>query len=266
MNFRRIAVSAIVLIAIAGVSAPFANAALAAKKPAPLSVLVTNDDGIGSPGIDTLVETLRKDKTLKVTVIAPATNQSGTGGKVTGGTLVTAPATTASGYVATAVTGFPADSIVYALDQGGIAKKPNLVISGINQGQNLGSITALSGTVGAATAAAARGVPALAVSQGLGTTVDYPASAKQVVRWLKVHRKALTPAKGKTVKVVLDNLNVPSCPAGTLVRGLQAVPVATDATDALLNPTDCASTLMNPVSDIQAFNNGYASLSNLPVP
>jgi len=267
VRIRRIGISVISLVAVAAMTAPLASATVTKKKTAPLSVLVTNDDGVGAPGIDQLVEALRKDKTLKVTVIAPATNQSGTGRKVTGGTLVSAPATTASGYKATAVTGYPADSIIFALDQGGMPTKPNLVISGINTGQNLGGITPLSGTVGAATEAAAHGIPALATSQGLGTTVDYPASVKQVTAWIKAHRKKITPVKGKKVKVTLDNLNTPTCKPGTAVRGLQVVAVATTFDGALsATEVDCASTLTNPKTDIEAFNEGYAALSNLPVP
>ena len=105
------------------------------------------------------------------------------------GTLTTPPATTASGYEATAVTGFPADTVTAALDQLGV--KPNVVMSGINAGQNLGGVTDLSGTVGAARAAAARGIPALAVSQGLGDAPQYDNAAKLAVAWLAKHRAEL---------------------------------------------------------------------------
>src|SRR6478752_2263496 len=54
---------------------------------APLRILVTNDDGFAATGIDTVVTALRKLPAVRVTVVAPATNQSGTGGKTTAGTL-----------------------------------------------------------------------------------------------------------------------------------------------------------------------------------
>src|SRR5262245_5115702 len=77
----------------------------------PLAILVTNDDGIGAEGIDVLVEALRAVDGVEVTVVAPADQQSGTGGSVTQGPVETNEATTASGYEARAVDGFPADTI-----------------------------------------------------------------------------------------------------------------------------------------------------------
>ena len=87
----------------------------------PLRVLVTNDDGVHAPGIDALVQALRALPQVTIIVVAPAVNQSGTGGKTTKGTLKTAPTTTASGYPATAVRGYPADTIRWAIDDHGVA-------------------------------------------------------------------------------------------------------------------------------------------------
>jgi 5'-nucleotidase len=237
------------------------------KKAAPFQILVTNDDGVGAPGIDALVEGLRAVKGVKVTVIAPDVNKSGSGSNTTPGALVTTDATTASGYPAIAVQGFPADTIIYALDQGGMKKTPDLVISGINEGQNLGKIAdEVSGTVGAAKAAAQRGVPALGASQGLldGGAPDFPSGVKAVLQWLKDHRKSLTPKKGKKVAVVLENLNIPTCATGQN-RGL--FETALDpGTEGAIAPQDCASTVDNPTTDIQAFNNGYVTLTDVPIP
>src|SRR4029077_2632080 len=73
----------------------------------PLTILVSNDDGIGAPGLDALVEGLRKVPNTKVIVSAPVANQSGTGGKTTpGGTPAATDATTASGVGGHAVPGF----------------------------------------------------------------------------------------------------------------------------------------------------------------
>lgn len=236
------------------------------KKVAPLQILVTNDDGVGADGIDALVEGLRGVKGVKVTVIAPADNKSGTGSSTTPGALVTTAATTKSGYPAIAVQGFPADTIIYALDQGGAKKTPDLVISGINEGQNLGSITEVSGTVGAAKAAAARGVSAIGVSQGLlaGGAPDFPSGVKATLQWLKDHRKAFTPKKGKKITVTLDNLNIPSCATGA-VRGLFETALAATNEGAIATP-NCQSTLDNPTNDIEAFNNGYISLTEIAIP
>ena len=93
--------------------------------PKPLTILVTNDDGYNSPGINTLVQALRKLPKVTVKVVAPATNQSGTGGQTTPGTLVTTKVKTLGGYPAVAVQGHPADTIRAAIDQ--LHIRPNLV-------------------------------------------------------------------------------------------------------------------------------------------
>jgi 5'/3'-nucleotidase len=80
-----------------------------------LRVLVTNDDGVGAAGIDALVEALQTLE-LDITVVAPATEQSGQGGKVTDGPLTVTDTTTASGFPAKAVAGFPADTVIWADD------------------------------------------------------------------------------------------------------------------------------------------------------
>ena len=112
----------------------------AAAATGPLTIMVTNDDGVAAPGIDTVVQGLRTLPHTEVTVVAPATNQSGTGGKTTTGTLATSPATTASGYPATAVQGYPADTVIWAVSDHGLSFRPDLVVSGINFGQNIGPL------------------------------------------------------------------------------------------------------------------------------
>src|SRR5262249_56352065 len=94
-------------------------------------VLVTSADGVGAPGTDAIVRGLRKVKGVKVAVVAPAENKSGSSDTTTPGTLTTTQATTTSGYPAIAVDGYPADTVNFALD-GGIPTKPQLVASGIN--------------------------------------------------------------------------------------------------------------------------------------
>jgi 5'-nucleotidase len=227
-----------------------------------LTVLVTNDDGVGAPGIDAMVEALRSVPDTKVIVAAPAQNQSGTGGRTTPGGAPAAPATTASGYAATAVSGFPADSVNWALGPGGIGVTPDVVVSGINQGQNLGRTVDVSGTVGAARAAAAKGIPALAVSQGLAEQPDYPTAAALVLDWLKEHRADLLSAAPATPAPV-ENLNVPTCTKGK-VKGVIDVPVDTGA-DGNFDPVDCTVTAPRPTNDISAFAAGYAPLSELSV-
>lgn len=266
---KRSAPFAAVLLA-ASIAAPLAatpaGATAATKKTQPITVLVTNDDGIAAPGIDAIVEALRTQKNTKVVVVAPATNQSGSGSKTTEGGAPGAAATTASGYEGTAVTGFPADSVNYALDV--LKLTPNVVVSGSNLGQNLGPISEISGTVGAARQAARRGIPALAISQQLGDNADFPTSAKLAVEWLKKNRKSFTKTKvDGTALTEIDSINVPNCNGA--IQGLYETVLAQEGTTEPLisaDPVNCTSTTKTFTSDAQAFNNGYASITKVTVP
>lgn len=234
----------------------------AAAAPEPFMILVTNDDGVGADGIDALVNALVELDGVSVTVVAPAENQSGSGGKTTDGALEVRDATTKSGYPAKAVVGFPADSIVWALDQGGIDFVPDLVVSGINEGQNYSfEIAPLSGTVGAARAAALRNVPSVAVSQGLGEPPDYPASVGAVVAWIEENRAALAARSPGEPTPTFVSINVPTCAPGTSLRGVVEVPMGSlDGSD--YNASNCASTV-TPESDVTGFQNGYGVVTEL---
>ncbi len=223
-----------------------------------LQVLVTNDDGVAAAGINALVEGLLGVSGVEVTVVAPAEDQSGTGGKTTTGELVATDAQTSGGYPATAIAGFPADSVNWALD-GGIDVTPDVVMSGVNAGQNIGPLTELSGTVGAARAAVAKGIPALAVSQGLGDPPDFARGVEYALDWLDQNRAALATGEAP-VEVV--SINVPTCTTGE-VRDIVDVPTATDEGRDLV-AVDCESTLTKPIDDVEAFTNGFASESVVP--
>jgi len=228
-----------------------------------LTILVTNDDGVGAPGIDAVVQGLRALGQTQVTVVAPATNQSGTGSKTTPGTLTAAKATTASGYPAMAVNGYPADTITWAITQHGISFRPDLVVSGINFGQNYGPLADDSGTVGAARAAAALGIPALAASQGVdnGLSPDFTEGVAQVIAWVTLHRTALVD-HSYGANLPTGNLNIPTC-AGGKVRGPIMAPLATSLTGIDLSTVNCSSTETSFSNDVQAFINGYAVIAPL---
>jgi 5'-nucleotidase len=227
--------------------------------PADLSVVVTNDDGYAAPGIDALVEGLRATPGIEVTVVAPADDRTGTGGSTTPGPLTTTQVTTASGYEATAVQGFPADTVRVALED--LDLEPDIVLSGINKGQNLGVVTDVSGTVGAAKAAAAAGVPSLAVSAGLADAPDYATATAQSLSWLADHRAELAAGDAEAVAT---NMNVPTCPDGS-VRAQIEVPLATEPGDEVrpADQVECASSVTDPADDVDAFNNGYVPVSEL---
>jgi 5'-nucleotidase len=266
VNVRRLAaISAATLVglvglvgAIGGIGAVSAGSAGAASSQKPLTIVVTNDDGYNAPGINTMVQALRALPKVMVKVVAPATNQSGTGSKTTAGTITTTKVKTLSGYPAVAVQGYPADTIGVALGQ--LHLHPNLVVSGINLGQNLGPVLDLSGTVGAARAAAAQGIPAVAASQGLGNPVAYPVTAKAVIKWIKSNRGKLVAAKIPRKTIV--NINGPSCGTTGSPRGTVDVPPA--QTGNPLAPSDCSSTATNPPDDVTALADGFIVVDKVP--
>jgi 5'-nucleotidase len=131
-------------------------------------ILVTNDDGVGSPGIKALATALVMDG-HDVTVFAPTTDRSGAGaaiGKLYGEApppVVRADWPDLPGVPVHALDAPPATAVLAAC-LGAFGEKPELVASGINPGQNTGHLVLHSGTVGAALTAAGLGVPGLAVS------------------------------------------------------------------------------------------------------
>ncbi|MFM7618024.1 MAG: 5'/3'-nucleotidase SurE [Actinomycetes bacterium] len=223
-----------------------------------LDVLVTNDDGYAAPGIDALVERLRGLPGIEITVVAPATNQSGTSDRTTPGdvsALTAAKVTTASGFPATAVTGFPADAVNYALDV--LDLEPDLVVAGSNAGQNLGVVAPISGTVGAGRTAVRRGYPAVAVSQGLADPADFAPSVDTAVAWIERNRAALSGSVDRADLLEVVSVNAPAC---SPIRGVVAVPLATVPNG---EPVDCASTVAAGPDDAASFAHGFATVTFL---
>ncbi len=140
-------------------------------------ILITNDDGVFSRGIQALARAL--DALGAVTVLAPERNWSAAGHpKTMHKPLRIKPVTWPDGRTAYACSGAPSDCVALglmgALDQGPF----DLVVSGINKGYNLGTDVIYSGTVAGGMEAVINGVPAIAVSVGWRRdeeTPDYPA-------------------------------------------------------------------------------------------
>ena len=239
-------------------TAPKADKTTTTAAAGPLKILVGNDDGYSAQGIDTLVTALETLDDVEVTVVAPLTQQSGQGGKTTEGKLEVTDVETKSGYPAKAVDGFPADAVNVAFDELGV--EPDLVITGINEGQNVGPLVDISGTVGAARAGVAHEVPALATSQGTDS-FDYESAVPFILDWVTEHRDALVEG---TAPVEVMSMNIPSCKAGK-IRGLLEVEVGTDGTDAL-GMQDCVSTAPEDqlTTDVAAFLDGFVSLTEVP--
>ena len=126
------------------------------------TILVINDDGINSIGLLTLVKQLKKLGEL--IIVTPSDEKSGIGKAISIGEINVASTTFSDGIHAYAITGTPADSFLIAVNK--IMKRmPDLLVSGINIGPNLGIDDLLtSGTIGATFEAAIHNVPAIAVS------------------------------------------------------------------------------------------------------
>ncbi|CAN7053021.1 unnamed protein product [Brassica rapa subsp. trilocularis] len=128
-------------------------------------VLVTNGDGIDSPGLVSLVEALVREGLYNVHVCAPQTDKSASSHSMTPGETISASSVNIKGATAFEVSGTPVDCISLGLSGALFAwSKPILVISGINQGSNCGHQIFYSGAVAAAREALISGVPSLSIS------------------------------------------------------------------------------------------------------
>ncbi len=130
-----------------------------------MRVLLTNDDGITAPGLQAARRALREIDGVEVDVIAPDSNRSATARSIT----TRAPLTVeevefGDGDRGFATDGTPVDCVRFA-DLGLLGGRPDLIVSGINHGANLGDDITYSGTVAAAFEGIVLGIPALAISQ-----------------------------------------------------------------------------------------------------
>jgi 5'-nucleotidase len=123
-----------------------------------MRILVTNDDGIGAEGLVALAEALSQEH--EVWVFAPDKERSGVSHALTLGAPGRVKQLSERSY---SCSGTPSDCVVLAL-LGAIGFKPELVVSGINRGPNLGTDIVYSGTCGAAREAVIAGIPGIAVS------------------------------------------------------------------------------------------------------
>lgn len=171
------------LVALALVAlGPVTVLAQLAQDPFPRRVLITNDNGIDDPKIIALARAF--SQRAETWVVAPSGDRSGSGVTLLlarQGSLEVERRDIGADIQAYAVDGYPADCVILALV--GLMKDtpPDLIISGINGGENLGTDWMGSGTVGAARVAALAGVPALAVS---GLDDDLPGAVDAAVDWL----------------------------------------------------------------------------------
>jgi len=170
-----------------------------------LKILVTNDDGIHAEGLWALAKELRD--VGKVTVVAPDREQSGVGTSVTlhHPLRLKKVRSRLRGVRAYSIEGTPADSVILGF-KFVMKDKVDLVVSGINEGPNLGNDVFISGTVGAALQGYCYGIPALAFSVGAFEDIHFEVAAR-LARLLASEISD----KGLSHKLLL-NVNLPNLP------------------------------------------------------
>ncbi len=170
----------------------------------PMHILLSNDDGYFAPGLNTLAQHIAK--IAEITVVAPDRNCSGASNSLTlNRPLQVSKASNGFFYV----NGTPTDCVHIALT-GLMDKMPDLIISGINDGANMGDDTIYSGTVAAAMEGYLLDIPSIAISMSQHQATHFETGAKIAVELIEQHVK-----KGLDASTLL-NINVPDVPYETL--------------------------------------------------
>ncbi len=167
----------------------------------PMRILIANDDGYLAPGLAALVKAC--EGLGELDVVAPEQNASGTSNSLTLGRPLSVH-TAANGFLY--VNGTPSDCVHLALT-GVLPQRPDLVVSGINNGANMGDDTLYSGTVAAAMEGFLFGIPAIAFSQvlkGWGELEAAARVARSVIRHVLDQPPSASP--------YLLNVNIPNRP------------------------------------------------------
>lgn len=181
-----------------------------------MRILLTNDDGIHAPGLDVL-ERIARQFSDDIWIVAPAEEQSGAGHSLTLSRPVRLRQFDERRF---AVSGTPTDSVMMALREV-MPAAPDLILSGVNRGANLGDDVTYSGTVSAAIEGALAGIRSIALSQvyekeGMGDTVPFAAAEEWGAR-------VIQPLLGLPFAPrTLVNVNFPARPAAD-VQGIRVV-------------------------------------------
>ena len=185
-----------------------------------MRILVTNDDGIHSPGL-VVAETIARSLSDDVWVVAPENEQSGASHSLTLASPLRLRQIDEAHF---AVSGTPTDCVMMGCLHLLKDHRPDLILSGVNWGSNLGDDITYSGTIAGAMEGCALGIPAIALSQA------YDDEESRGIDWSpgEVHGPGLVRrlvAEGWPDCVLL-NVNFPGCAAGE-VRGTAVVPQGT---------------------------------------
>lgn len=176
-----------------------------------LNILVSNDDGYNAPGLIALAKELAAIGT--VTVVAPDSNRSGASNSIT---LVRNVLLRQHEDRVFSLDGTPADCLQVAF-AGSICERPDIVVSGINNGPNMGDDTLYSGTVGAAMEGRFLSMPPLAVSMATFSPDHFSSAAKVTVELIRQLLASSTNTEFKALTMSTDvrpvfNINVPDKP------------------------------------------------------
>ena len=233
-----------------------------------MRILVTNDDGVHSAGLWSLADALKA--VGRVSIVAPDRDMSGVGTAMTLLTVLRAQEVQSKleGVDAAAVQGTPSDCVILATES--LHDEPfDLVVSGVNQGANMGLDVVSSGTVGAAMQGCIRGIPSIAISVASLTDVAFEAASRTA--------KALAPvvAARRAPQPPLVNVNLPNA-APEEIKGVRVTTLGPRAyLESVARGQDGRRTHYwikhdRPVgadagqdTDVWAVRNGWASISSI---
>lgn len=165
-----------------------------------MRILVTNDDGVDADGIKALAKGLKSISSYDVVVVAPSRERSATSHSLTLHRPLRIIKKKKDVY---AVDGTPTDSVMIGVSKVLQGHAPDLIVSGINRGGNLGDDVHYSGTVSAAIEGGIMGIPAIAISQLGKDKFSYGMAVKFAQKIVKAVQKNPLP------KGVVLNVNVP---------------------------------------------------------
>lgn len=171
-----------------------------------MRILISNDDGIYSPGVKALAEVFVNDPEVEIMVVCPDRERSATGHALTlQEPLRVDPIVNYfhPKITAWACSGTPADSVKLALDAL-LPHPPDIVLSGINRGSNLGTDVLYSGTVSAAMEGVMEGLPSIAFSLTSFSSMEFCGAAKFA------HRLVNHLAQNPLAEPLLLNVNIPA--------------------------------------------------------
>ena len=186
-----------------------------------MRILITNDDGIHAPGLAVL-ERIAAALSDDVTVVAPEMDQSGVAHSLSVNDPLRLRTISEKRF---AVKGTPTDCVIMGVRHIMADRKPDLVLSGINSGQNIAEDVTYSGTIAAAMEGTILGIPSIALSQAYGLHAYGGTGGREGIHWAcaETHgaRVIRTIIEATVAADIVVNINFPACPPDA-VTGIAA--------------------------------------------